>query len=449
MRPLAVRLAILHRALVWVASAVLACWMLSGFLHPLMSLIAAKPQRFAPPALQLDAAALPTGWEALRAAQGDAAIIRAVPGPQGPLWQLTDGFNSERRYLHVDGSTFDGGEAAYARWLAGWYLGEDAPIASLTLQTEFDDAYPWVNRLLPVWRVEIGGAHPRTAWLHTETGALASFGDARRTQLQAVFRALHTLSWLDGLEPLRVALVASAMLCLIALAGSGLYLFWRRPGARGARRWHRRLGIAVALPLLLMASSGLLHALVSAGAPPPRGLAPPPPLSALPATPDWTSLVGAQQQLALRDVDGRVVVVHRPVDAPTLAIKSLDGLASPSIDDLVQHTAALHGIDGAFEIEPVPHFSPDYDFRNRRLPAWIAVDGSGERIALDPLTGQRIDRQSAIRRGESWVFAIVHKWQPLAHALGNPSLRDALQVGWLALIVPLGVLGWRLRRRAR
>jgi len=447
MHALSTRLAVLHRALVWVASVVLACWLLSGFLHPLMSLIAAKPQRFAPPALQLDAAALPTGWEALRAAQGDASIIRAVPGPQGPLWQLTDGFDTERRYLHIDGSEFPGGEAAYARWLAGWYLGEEAPVASLELQIAFDDAYPWVNRLLPVWRLEIGGEHPRTVWLHTETGALASVGDARRTQLQTVFRALHTLSWLDGLEPLRVALVASAMLCLIALAGSGLYLFWRRPGGRGARRWHRRLGIAVALPLLLMAGSGLLHALVSAGAPPPRGLALPPPLAALPATPDWTSLVGAQQQLALRDVGGRVVVVHRSADASVLAVKALDGLPTPSIDDLVQRTAALHGVDGTFEIEPVPHFSPDYDFRNRRLPAWIAVDGSGARIALDPLTGQQIDRQSATQRGESWVFAIVHKWQPLAHALGSPSLRDALQVGWLALILPLGVLGWRLRRR--
>lgn len=449
MRPLAVRLAVLHRTLVWAASVVLACWLLSGFLHPLMSLIAAKPQRFAPPALQLDAAAIPAGWEALRAVQGEAAIIRAVPGPQGPLWQLTDGLDIERRYLHIDGSEFSGGEAAYARWLAGWYLGENAPVASLELQTTFDDAYPWVNRLLPVWRVEIGGEHPRTAWLHTETGALASLGDARRTQLQTLFRALHTLNWLDSLEPLRVALVASAMLCLIALAGSGLYLFWRRPDGRGARRWHRRLGLAVALPLLLMASSGLLHALVSAGAPPPRGLALPPPLAALPATLDWTPLVGAQQQLALRDHGGRVVVVHRSVDTSAQAIKTLDGAPPPGIDELVQRTAALHGVEGAFALQPLLHFSPDYDFRNRRLPAWIAVDGSGSRIALDPLTGQQIDRQSAAQRGESWVFAIAHKWQPLARALGSPTLRDALQVGWLALVLPLGVLGWRLRRRGR
>ncbi len=449
MRPRLNRLAALHRTLVWLASTVLACWLLSGFLHPLMSLLAVTPARFAPPTLQLDAAVLSTGWDALRAAQGDAALIRAVPGPSGPLWQLTDTLDAERRYLHVDGSAFEGGEVAYARWLAAWYLGEDAPIASLSLQTEFDEAYPWVNRLLPVWRVEIGGEHPRSAWLHTETGVLASIGDTRRTQLQTLFRALHTLNWLDGLEPLRVALIGAAMLCLIALASSGLYLFWSRQGGRGARRWHRRLGVAVALPLLLMASSGLLHALVSAGRSPPRGLELPPPLAALPAEPEWGSTGGTQQQVSLRSEQGRILLVQRPVDAPQLEVKALDGKSPPSLDDLVRGTARLH-VDGTvLGIETVPHFSPDYDFRNRRLPAWIAVGEDGTRVAIDPVTGQQIDRQTATQRSEGWVFAVAHKWQPIAQALGSPRLRDALQVGWLALVFPLGVLGWRMRRRAR
>lgn len=448
MPPLAVRLAVLHRALVWVATAVLACWLLSGFLHPLLSLIAAEPQRSAAPSLQLDAAMLPSGWEALRAVQGDATIIRAVPGPQGPLWQLTDGFDRERRYLHIDGRAFNGGEAAYVRWLAGWYLGDAAPITGLTLQTQFDQAYPWVNRLLPVWRVEFGGERLRTAWLHTETSTLASLGDAPRTALQTLFRNLHTLSWLDGLEPLRVALVAAAMVVLLALAGSGLYLFLRRRGAPGARRWHRWLGVSVALPLLLMAASGLLHALVFAGAAPARGLVPPAPLAPLPAEPDWSGLTGAQQAVALRDVGGTIVLVHRPDGKAAFAVNALGNGAAPSVQDLLAHTAGLYLDTTARRIDPVPHFSPDYDFRNRRLPAWIAIAEDGSRVAIDALTGQQIDRQDALRRGEGWVFAIAHKWQPLAHALGSPRLRDAIQVGWLALLPPLGVLGWRLRRRA-
>lgn len=447
MRPFAARIAVLHRLLLWSASLVLALWLLSGFLHPLMSWLSPQPTRMQPPALEVELSATAASWNALRATQGQARLIRLVPGPDGPLWQLTDSTEHERRYLDLQGQPLPGGEAAYVRWLAGWYLGESAAITSVQLQTEFDAAYPWVNRLLPVWRVELDGESPRTAWLHTETGTLTSLSDERRQILQSLFRTLHTMDWLDRAEPLRVLLIALAMACGLALVGSGLYLFWRRPGGQGLRRWHRRLGVVVALPLLLMASSGLLHVLVFAGADPARGLVLPDTLPALPEAPAWLSLPGPQQAVALRALDGEVVLGRWPVAARGMQFLRPDGSAM-ALSSALAATAWRH-LGGAAEATlPVSHFSPDYDFRNRRLPAWIAVGTSGERIAIDPLTDQQIDRQDRLRRSESWVFALLHKWQPLAHGLGSPQYRDVLQVAWLALALPLGVLGWRLRRPA-
>jgi hypothetical protein len=235
--------------------------------------------------------------------------------------------------------------------------------------------------------------------------------------------------------------------CAMLMIGSGLCLFVRRSAGRGARRWHRWLGITVALPLMLMAGSGLLHALVFAGVPPARGLVLASTLPPLPASVDLSRFQGTQQAVALRGWAEQLLLVHRGQDEPSLQVSALDGGAAPSLDELLADTARLHVGEVAATIEAVPHFSPDYDFRNRRLPAWVAQYATGERVAIDALTGQQLDRQDALRRGESWVFALAHKWQPVAAALGGSTHRDLLQVTWLALIVPLAVLGWRLRRR--
>ncbi len=389
------------------------------------------------------------GWAALGAAQGDAVLVRVVPGPDGPLWQLTDNPQSERRYIGIDGKPFAGGETAYARWLAEWYLGEGTELTSITLQTRFDDAYPWVNRLLPVWRVEVGGAQPRTAWLHTETGSLASLGDPRRTVLQSWFRACHTLDWLDGLEWLRVVLIVLAMVSVLVLVGTGTVLFAARSGGNSGRRWHRRLGILVALPLVLMAGSGLLHVLVFAGPAPDRGLVLPPRLPELPASPEFPSDTGLLSDLAVRAEGDRLIWVHRGQANPDWRISALGETIEFEWDELLEVQATRVLGAPPERITVARHFSPDYDFRNRRLPVWIAVNAAGDRVALDPFTGQEVDRQTSILRAEGWIFSLLHKWQPVAMVTGNPKLRDLLQVSWLALVLPLAILGWRLRLPAR
>lgn len=448
MRPFALLIARLHRALLWSVSLILALWLLSGFLHPTMSWLSPRPLQMQPPPLDVDLSATAASWNALRAAQGEAKLIRLVPGPNGPLWQFTDSPAHERRYLDLQGQTLAGGEEAYVRWLTTWYLGDAVTITAVHLQTEFDAAYPWVNRLLPVWRVDIAGESPQTAWLHTETGTLTSLSDQRRQVLQTLFRTLHTLDWLDRVEPLRVLLIALAMISVLALVSSGLFLFWRRPGGRGTRRWHRRLGIAVALPLLLMAGSGLLHVLVFAGAPPARGLVLPDTLPPLPAAPAWPSLTGTHQAVALRALDGEIILAYQPNDASAPQFVRADG-SEIALASVLARTAVRQRASEPEAIVPVTHFSPDYDFRNRRLPVWIAVGPNGERRAIDPLTDQQIDRQDPINRGEGWTFAVLHKWQPLSALMGSALRRDLLQVAWLALVLPLALLGWRMRRPAR
>lgn len=464
--PLASRL---HRALAWFALAILLAWTLSGFLHPLMGLLAPIPaQRTAPPVV-LAETELAFGLPSVLEEASGAAVVRTVPGPKGALWQLTTP-NGERVYRQLNGEAWSGSDRDYARWLAGWYLGEERAIRSIDRVDRFGDDYPWVNRLLPIWAVSFEGDEGLVAYVHTETGVLASLSDSRRRWMQAGFRQVHTLAFLGALDPLRRTVVAAAMTVLLLLGLAGLVLWWRRPAspnAPPARRWHRRLALWAGIPLLGMASSGLIHTLWKAGDAPDRGLSLPPAL-VVPSTgfdvarltqaltPSDDEAAWSQASLATLP-DGRAVLVLREPLAPGWGVpvpeaRVVDLASGTNVAEgeraLASATAARHGLPGD-ALRRVTRFGPDYDFRNRRLPAWIATTEDGRRIALDPDTAQRLDVMSATAVTEAWVFSIVHKWQPLAGLLGSPGRRDALQVAVLALGLVLASFGIALRLRRR
>lgn len=459
----------LHRSLVWASLAVLLVWTLSGFLHPLMGLVAPQPvQRSAPP-LSASMADLHAGLPGVLAKAGESAVLRLVPGPGEALWQATLP-SGERRYLRLDGRAWAGDDAAYARWLAGWYLGEEQAIASLHRLDAFTPDYPWVNRLLPVWEVRFAGQTGLTAYLHTETATLASLGDDRRRLLQQGFRALHTLDWLGGESAVTRLVLVAAMTILLLTAGTGLLLWaMRRPAARPtpARRWHRRLALVAGLPLLLMAGSGLVHALWSAGDGAERGLRLPPPrfeaarletLAAvpLPTWPDIPERLGSAS-LAVSPEGAPWLVLRAPlagawgVPVPEAVVIDLESGQAMAGGErrLAEAAAQAQGLPADVTLERVTRFSPGYDFRNRRLPAWIAISPDGHRVALDPDTAQRLDALSGSARAEAYVFSLAHKWQPLAGLLGSPVRRDVLQVALLSLGLLLALLGLRLHRARR
>lgn len=444
-------------------------WTLSGFLHPLMGLLAPMPAQRTPPSATLVPEALSASVPDVLRESAGAAVVRTVPGPGGALWQLTMPVG-ERRYRQMDGRPWPGSDRDYARWLAGWYLGEERAVLSVERIDNFGPDYPWVNRLLPVWAVAFEGDEGLVAYVHTETGVLASLSDQRRRWMQAGFRQVHTLAFLGALDPLRRAVVASAMTVLLLIGAAGLVLWWGRPASSkvpSSRRWHRRLALWAGLPLLGMASSGLIHTLWKAGDAPDRGLALPPALVVPSTTLDGTRLAQAlmpsdgepawSQASMTTLADGRPVLVLREPLAPGWGVpvpeaRVVDLVSATVVDDgergLASAAAARHGVPGD-ALRRVTRFGPDYDFRNRRLPAWIATAPDGGRIAFDPDTAQRLDAMSTTAVAEAWVFTIVHKWQPLAGLLGSPARRDALQVAVLVLGLVLAGLGIALRLRRR
>lgn len=265
-----------HQWLGLIGGISLLVWGLSGLTHIAMVLFGPQQAQFMPPAATVALeGARPIAQTLAERGIAEAVAVKTVPAPGGGvLWQVTPAADgAERRYFRpADGREVQGGDRAQAEFLARHYLATDRAITAATLQTEFDADYPWVNRLLPVWKLEFAGDDGLTAYVHTETSSLAAVNNTTKNRLQSVFRALHTWEWVPpGMDWLRVIVIALMVGSLLALALTGIAMLVtvrrkkRQPGARG---WHRIAGYVLALPLIMFSASGIYYLIQSALVPP-------------------------------------------------------------------------------------------------------------------------------------------------------------------------------------
>jgi hypothetical protein len=480
-------------------------WGLSGLTHIWMVLFGPQQAVFMPPVRSVMLADARPVAETLAAAGIDQAIaVRTVPGPGSTLYQVTTGEMNERRYFEpASGQELPGQDARQAEFLARHYLKESRPVTGLTLQTAFDDDYPWVNRLLPVWVVRFAGDDGLVAYIHTETSSLAAVNNNAKAAQQRIFRWLHNWDWIpEGLNGLRVAVVASLVGVLAALAITGIIMLISiRRGSRlpGARGWHRIAGYVLALPLLLFSMSGVYHLLQFAIDPPVNQLLMPKPLNLasgrFPIERDWVRITGGRPMRGLSLIEGpQGQPLYRldpeqgamamgsehdhhdhtttPPTTPTEIRKArFDGLqpgASPVyIDAANGEILPLADRDLALSIARrfvgpdvvlkdatlVTRFGVDYDFRNKRLPVWKLDFAAPVKASLfvDTATGALVDRVADWQKPERWVFSLAHKWNFL-FPLGKLTLNMVVGGAVIALIILMALLGLWIdlkRRKAR
>jgi len=384
-----------HQWLGLIGGISLLVWGLSGLTHIAMVLFGPQQAEFMPPAATV---ALEGGRPiaATLAEQGiaEAVAVKTVPAPGGGvLWQVTPAAGGARRYFRpADGSEVTGGDRAQAAFLARHNLATDRAITTARLQTEFDADYPWVNRLLPVWKLEFAGDDGLTAYVHTETSSLAAVNNTTKTRLQSVFRALHTWEWVPpGMDWLRVVVIALMVGSLLALGLTGIAMLVtvrrkkRLPGARG---WHRIAGYVLALPLIMFSASGIYHLIQSAMVPPMSQLKMGKPVNVAsgkwPIEADW-ALIAKGRDIA------SVALVEGAEGQPLYRI----GLAPPKgamgggeHDHGPAKAAADHGMAGhdhaAMMAAQAKTPSTDAEIREARF-AGIKPDGPA--IYLDAATG--------------------------------------------------------------
>jgi len=485
--PLALRI---HRLLAVTGALGLLLWGGSGLLHLVMTNFGPQPTVFAPPVAALDlSTARPLAETFAAAGIERAAAVRIVASRQGSLLQVTQSAERPRRYFRLEsGEELPGYDAVQAEFLARHYLGADEPLRSIEWIDEFSDAYPWVNRLLPVYRIEFQHPDRLAAYVYTETGVLAAVTNDLKQVLQTGFSWLHTWSWLPRqAEWLRVGFIALLIGSLFSLSISGSVLLLGLPGRAGGsrvRRLHRRSGWLLALPLLMLSGSALYHLFAFAGVTPGRSLALSAPVeiagASFPIHAQWREIsegLDVSSVSIVEDGQGRILYRlglargRRPTPATSAAIRNarFDGIprTGPAVYvdagtgraieqgdrelalQLGERFTGL-GPEKLEGVQLVTRFGPLYDFRNKRLPVWQLDYGDplNASIFVDTTTGVLADRLDARDVPERWVFSFLHKWNflfPFGRRVQSAVVASVVA----ASMVLMAGLGWRLRRVRR
>jgi len=465
----------LHRFIAWVGGIALMCFAISAILHPVMSWTGPQAVQHTPPEARFTAQNLEQTQAILRQHQfKKIRTIKLVPGPdQGLLMQVTNDRSQVRQYFNVrTGAELLDYEPTYARWLAGYYTGlKTNNIVNLQHQTQFDAAYPWVNRLLPVYRVEFADAAKTIAFVDTELGALAGLTNTYKSRLQILFQWMHTWSWLGADGVLRFLVVLVFVLSIVTMLGTGLNLILRVKRQKPSRtqRWHRFVGIGLWLPLSFFALSGLYHLLQNQVVPPQHSF------QSLPAFKLNLFSSKSKESLATPKIDGFFSsisilnldhLVYRVTQAPVVAkgdresrfqghaIEGKSDYYSVSTgkyvdlseEELARRYATLHLANLSSEItglELLTQFGSGYDFRNKRLPVWRVLTSRNEVLFIDNATGALVDRTTPSQSLENLSFSYLHKYNFLTPILGR-FYRDLVMILIVGMAIALSLLGYWL-----
>lgn len=432
----------LHRRLGWIAGVVAILWAATGFLHPIMSWTAPRPAVQAPPVQSLALDGLLQPAAALAAGMTETTMVRLVMVDGAPFWFAANG-NALRVVVDArTGARVDGVEQRHAEALALHYAGlPEAQIAQSRLVTAFSTDYPSVNRLLPVWEVRLATPDGLTLYLDTGLDRLAAVTNDQRRVLLSIFQNVHTLKFLEPVEPLRIAIIFVLISTVVATTAIGATMLWRIQG-RGLRRAHT-LAAWAALPVVAMFTlSGLLHLLTTSNL-----KAPAPPqatafrVATLPGTPRAEAGILVTELAATQGADG----------TPLWRLQIEDtgfyfGADAPDTDEARAHAFAQAPPDG--EVERVTRFGDGYGFINKRLPVWRVDTPSGP-IFVDVREGliAATPQETWLTRLESWTFDNLHKWEFL-NPLGRRN-RDYATMAATLIIIISAVLGSLLLLRRR
>lgn len=430
-----------HRRLAWVAGFAALLWAATGFLHPIMTWTAPRPAVQAPPGSFVRTEGVIAPGPAFAAAGvKDATLVRLVEISGKRFWLATSADGARTALDAETGAVADGIEEARAVLLARHYAAlPDAEIAFARKVDRFSVNYPPVNRLLPVWEVRF--ARPDGLTIYVEPGAdrLAMTTNDQRRVLLALFQNIHTLKFLEGVEPLRLAVLAALVGSVLVTTLFGAWMLFSARG-QGLRRWHKFMAGA-ALPFVAaFPVSGLFHLFVTSSlteTPPPRAEAfEIARVTALPRivgmeTAEVSISAGAERTPVVRYAIGGMSGLYFNGDGKVLAA-----------DDASEARRRAGAAQDA-PVAPITTFSATYGFVNKRLPVLQVGEGRNA-VFVDPREGLVAARaETGVKAAEAWSFDTIHKWEPVAGMIGRRN-RDYLTMLAVALIALTAFMGLAL-----
>ena len=470
-----------HLLLVWPAMLSVLVYVLSSLAHPVANWLGPAKARFQPPSLHADAKAVNSIASIIKHNRlGAAHIAKLVPYEDRVLLQVTQGSGQEqsRRYFSTqDYSELAEHDRQQAIWLAQQYVLGQPKVKFVEYISEFNDAYPKSQRLLPVYKIHYQTADNLSAIVHTESLALVSLSNDGKRLLKSLFRMLHTFDWLNEYETVRLIVIAVLLSLLLIMSLSACYFLLVMKRQRviklRARRWHRRLAYVVVLPLFLFSVSGFYHlgqaslyshdenlnlqdALDLSQWQAPMVMA----AELAPLSWNQVSLVQAAGPVyrlqAARAGKPSHGMPSGPAkhDAPVYFLDAHGSQLAHYTDSALIHKKLANwfaiGADDVVNQQMLHGFEQGYSFKNKRLPVWKfeLLNTHRNHVFIDPVSHRVLATNNPLTRLEGYSFSYLHMWGFLKPVLGH-SGRDVIFVLLLVLTLVLSLFGLRVHLAAK
>lgn len=453
------KLYIWHRRLALIVMVPLFLFGLSGLLHPVMRLTAPEVEKrfYVPPVW-------PDSLPSLKSLPANFPLEKTAglrPVNLNDSWYLQHWNSREKasQLYDLNGINIPDTAEAYAIQLARHFSGDhSSQINKVRLITEFSQTYAPINRLLPVWEVQLNRPDNLSLFVDIRQDRLATLVDDQRRLSMTMFQYLHVWAFIDQEHPVRTLIFISLMTASLVLGLSGLYLFCvlplKRRKSKDLKKLHAWSGVIISLSLLMFVTSGLVRTFEKQ-IPEVRGLTldQQMDLSDLNVGPlelqaNYSEITNIYPHLIDGSVVWQLIQPRKPdiwISAETGEVIPSGGVlfASESIStlQLEQNPESNHRV--IFNFKADEH----YGFIDKRLPV-IALDYPGQSYYVDTRDAVLSVRVNETDKVFSWIFRYLHKWR-FADGLGL-NIRDTLIsvfVLGISLTILLGFKSWVKRRR--
>ncbi|WP_339675426.1 PepSY domain-containing protein [uncultured Zhongshania sp.] len=448
-----------HPRLGGVVGLAIIAWGLSGLAHPIISRIQPSAAAYVYKLEPFSSAGVLTVSDAAARAglTQSLSAVRLLAWQGRPYYRL----QTAADVIWVDarsGVVAEYAERDYAEFLARHYVGDqDSAVKSMSLQTEFDEDYVFVNRLLPVWRVEFERDDGMRVYVDTASDRLGTIVNNTKAASSVFFRNVHSWIFIKN-DSLRLSLMTICLVGggIIALAGILQYFLQWRAGrgwrqGRPTLKFHRVLGVSVALTAVTFTGSGLYHLWQKQFVLQPEMVAAKY-FDAAQINVGWSTLnpeivqadmVAIGDEAYFRTWYGGGLQYRNALDGELLA----DGERLHALALAAQYMPTNAPVKA---VRAVDSFNDEYGFVNKRLPV-VAVDYERSdhlSVYVEPRSGALATVVRDADRYEGFSFAFLHKWN-FIDGLGH-TVRDIIAACFAAGIAATFILGMTLfLRRAR
>jgi uncharacterized iron-regulated membrane protein len=459
-----------HRWLGVLPCAAIFLWCVSGFSHPLMNWTQPRPKVRALPAHTLSGDNFNTALDAALKRNNIAEFksLNIISFNNRTYYQIKTDDNAAPLYLDAQtGELLADGDQLYAVHVARGYLQDfQAKVTNVERLREFNDDYREINRLLPVYQITFDRADGMRAYVDTNGAKLSTLVNNTKYRLNWFFGFFHNWNFLPASDTVRLSFIVSFALLTFIAAMSGILVygfFWTSfsktaNGANGRgwlRKYHRRIGIYVAITMLTFSFSGGFHALVklrnnNADEKPrfvvarfaPAELAFP--LSQALAGPEGPKNAGAVSLVRFQDAACyRITRADKKVEYINAATgERLNDSANNQYTRQLANSFSGLSEEQIASMTLVTKFDDEYGFAQKLLPVMKVQynDAANTRYYVDPASGALAANFSDSGRSvENWTFSYIHKWHFL-NPIGSIA-RDVVMMAFVSVNATVSGMG--------